>query len=61
VTHRQKGSSFDDTPYRRMRRDDNNVLVEISDREWVEGSWYDVTSLDDPCDVHVFVAMWIKR
>ena len=58
VSHREAGTSWEMGPYLRVRRDDaTGRLIPITDREWATGQWYDVTSLDDPADVHVYVWM----
>lgn len=60
LSHRQAGKSFDDPHYRRTCRVDGQ-LKDITAQEWAEYEWLDVTSLDDPSDVHVFVKTFKRR
>lgn len=55
-THRQAGTSWD-APFTRMQRTSDGKLVPITDAEWAEYEWYDITSLDDPTGVHVFIVL----
>jgi len=57
-SHREAGTSWDDGPFRRVYRNEQGRLVDIPDFDAAD--WYDVTSLDDPCDVHVYVRLNFK-
>ena len=59
-THREAGASWAD-PFERMYRDGAGQLVPLTDEEYGRHDWYDVTSLDDPAGVHVFVKLPAQR
>jgi len=56
-THREAGTSFlYPFPQYRVQRVDGK-LVPISSEDWNTYEWIDVTSMEDPCDTHVYVSL----
>jgi hypothetical protein len=49
-----------DSPLRTRRLDENGKP--ISEADWRAGVWFNVTSITDPPDVHVYVLMrWLDK